>query len=459
MEQHDNVAGSGREADAVIVFADIVGCSQISDALGLREYALFIDQFHRIARAAAGCVFHAPEYTQPNDYELSIRGDEACVIVHRAPSEDVQRAITFAVVLQLLWLGGDYNRKRLAKGASAVELGIGIHAGAVYIDKFQHPTPSSEGYAINVAKRIEGLSRQGETSKIVISSQAFAHIPEEECGLSFTTQTVDPTRIRGVRGLFVLRELVEIDESLVLRIGLSADLFDPKLLEHIAFVAKTRVDSAWLGVLWRIAYGVAHGQEKLFRYLFSKQTRETRNSATWFARAKREKEEGDSNMAAMMFEMSASSATGHGSLLSLPDESAWSLYNAALAHENRSAYASSIQFYQRAVCLKPTCVQYAMGLIVGYLRAGRATEARDFLYDVRDELLAPEEQAACLCLEAICNDVLNEAECAASCLAMLRQRFEVRDATPIPTAADLMTSGTDGGKLLLQAFNGVRVKH
>lgn len=50
---------AGRETSAVIVFADIVGCSQISDALGLPEYARFIHEFHDTAKLAAELVFRA----------------------------------------------------------------------------------------------------------------------------------------------------------------------------------------------------------------------------------------------------------------------------------------------------------------------------------------------------------------------------------------------------------------
>ena len=53
------------------------------------------------------------------------------------------------------------------------DLGIGIHTGQVIVRTRLSPEgrPRAEGYAINLAKRIEGLSRQGENLKIMISSE------------------------------------------------------------------------------------------------------------------------------------------------------------------------------------------------------------------------------------------------------------------------------------------------
>lgn len=459
MRSDDDAPGearSGREAEAVIVFADIVGCSQISDALGLREYADFIHELHETARATAEFVFGAYHYAVNTDYELSIRGDEACVILHRSPAEDIQRALTFAVNLQLLWLASRYNRQRLAKMASPVELGIGIHAGTVYIDKFQHDHPTSEGYSINVAKRIEGHTRDGVASKIMISSQAFAHLAPEHRGLSFMTAALDEAvEVRGVQGAFVLRELVDIDETLILDLKLPQETFDEKLLGEIKFVAETRVDAPWLGVLWRVAYGVTHGQERLFRYLSSRQTEATRNTYSWFLRAKRELEAGDFNMAATLFELAASAAVVRNSVQDGRDARAWALYNAALAHEHRKAFASAITCYQRALRYRPGHPQYQVGLIAGYLKAGRADDALSFLRDIRDEFSEDSQRAASLYLEGVCLGQLGDNNGAASCRAVLDRRFYVEPST-LPPQDAFLTAGVDAGDVVLKAFQNVK---
>jgi hypothetical protein len=163
---------------ATILFADIADCSEVSNNLSINDYAKFLQEFHETAYLSKDMVLSA--YKEPDEMEFSIKGDEACLILHKNKNhkscmEDVQNAIIYAIILKLNWFVSKYNQKRVRNSLLPRGLGIGIHHGAVFYTNYphnffgQHGEQSSEGYSINLAKRIEGTSRDGKYSKIHVS--------------------------------------------------------------------------------------------------------------------------------------------------------------------------------------------------------------------------------------------------------------------------------------------------
>lgn len=169
----------GVESETVIIFADIIGASEISNNVKLEDYALIIRQFHDCAR---NLLVRMGMKEIDEFYECTFRGDELCVMFHGAcPDGDkpkilpdwqavyyVRNALVFAISLKILWRLSSYNLDRINQGLAPRDIAIGINLGRLY--RFENGGKiQSEGYAINLAKRIETASRKGSKSKYLCS--------------------------------------------------------------------------------------------------------------------------------------------------------------------------------------------------------------------------------------------------------------------------------------------------
>ncbi|TET77736.1 hypothetical protein E3J38_09505, partial [candidate division TA06 bacterium] len=214
---------------AIVLFADIIGCSEISNNCSIQEYNSIIDEFHAICAETRDLFFPTGEYSV-EEMESSIRGDEVCLILHSgkdaddyhfAPSEqetdkvlrDVKNSILFSVGLKLMWMISDYNRKRVRCSLVPRDLGIGINIGPVVFAV--HPSTgrdkSSEGYSINLAKRIEGASRAGRYSKIFVCKELRYLCTENRIPIEFDDEKV--FELKGITTPPYLHEIRDVIDS------------------------------------------------------------------------------------------------------------------------------------------------------------------------------------------------------------------------------------------------------
>ena len=158
---------------AVILFADIIHSSVFSDTLGLYEYDGFLEEFQLTMYDAKERVFELTHLSEAH-VTYDVRGDETCAILY---SDDTRKnlytALLLASYMKSLWFQSSFNIKRVAEAKIASEIAVGIHTGKIIVRSRVSPdmAPKPEGYAINLAKRIEGLSRQGMASKMMISNE------------------------------------------------------------------------------------------------------------------------------------------------------------------------------------------------------------------------------------------------------------------------------------------------
>ncbi len=176
-------AKSGEDRDIVILFADVVGCSEISNHSTLNDYGKFIKDFQ-------DCFNQVCNYYKDNDYELhevdqiqvDTRGDEGCLKIFVARSDedlarDVDVAISIALDLKKMWLFSEFNRQRiLEEKLLPIDLAIGIHVGKVFLRNDSNGITKPEGYAINLAKRVESASRSGKFTHIFVSESAHGQL-------------------------------------------------------------------------------------------------------------------------------------------------------------------------------------------------------------------------------------------------------------------------------------------
>ena len=205
---------------ATILFADIAGCAEVSNHHDLQRYSEFLKQFHEAASEVRKRVLS--RYSEPQEMEFSVRGDEVCLILHKGKDaasyfEDMKRGILYAIFLKLGWLLSDHNQQRIESALLPMNLGIGIHHGPVWVDIypcniFGKDRESSEGYSINFAKRVEGCSRQGTSSRIFLS-QAAKYLADEAIQLDQDRQF----DLKGISPDPYLVEVKDIDVGSILK--------------------------------------------------------------------------------------------------------------------------------------------------------------------------------------------------------------------------------------------------
>jgi len=169
----------GPEGYAVILFADIVGCSEISNHKNLTQYNEFLTEFHNCFKTV--CKHYKDEEYKETEhpfFKYDTRGDEGCIMIFTSNGDEslaknIDIIINIALELKRKWLFTKDNIERIEKdGLLPVDLGIGIHAGKVYINEDRPNDYRPEGYAINLTKRIESESRGGKFTHILVSESA-----------------------------------------------------------------------------------------------------------------------------------------------------------------------------------------------------------------------------------------------------------------------------------------------
>jgi len=80
--------------------------------------------------------------------------------------------LSAAIQLKTLWLSQEFNLQRVREHRAPLSLGMGIHFGRVFLCTRPDGRRRIEGYCVNLAKRIESYSRNGQYSRIMLSQEA-----------------------------------------------------------------------------------------------------------------------------------------------------------------------------------------------------------------------------------------------------------------------------------------------
>ena len=197
------------------MFADIMGASEVSNHKTPREYAQFVKEFQSLFRTICRLFSERFYEGKSDDFSYTARGDEGLLMIHprgtgRTVSDHVDTAIHIALQLKRQWLCSKENERRINSGLLPIDLGIGIHAGRTYLS-----VGKPEGYAINLAKRVEGYSRQFGFSHILISEAAQGYLqslPDETTYFLSPPRTITPKGIsRDVRVFEVAHHFLPTD--------------------------------------------------------------------------------------------------------------------------------------------------------------------------------------------------------------------------------------------------------
>ena len=222
-EQHRRIA--------TILFVDLIGSSDVASIQESRDYNKYVSQFQNMTLSVFeeetkdGRMSGKRASSLTKDFvDFNVRGDEGFLVLagkknherdlKHTIEKDIITSLRIALRLKYEWLFDQKNLDRMRKMKRPFEIAIGINTGR--IDLIKDPNLSNEierkyvaeGYAVNLAKRIEGQSRTGMSSGIFVSEYTFGKYNEigGENTLRFIPQ--ERSSLKGISGKVQLYELV-----------------------------------------------------------------------------------------------------------------------------------------------------------------------------------------------------------------------------------------------------------
>jgi class 3 adenylate cyclase len=183
IRRHPVIESVGWEGQIVILFADIVGCSEISNYEPLEKYNRILRQFRSLFEEITNKYKKEFYASHENiDFQSHVRGNEGHLMIFRkSPEEenpdlwadDIDTAITIALDIKRRWLLSESNKEKINSGKHTSDIAVGINFGQAWINKIGNNKYQPEGYAINLTKRIESHSREGAFTHIYLSEAAY----------------------------------------------------------------------------------------------------------------------------------------------------------------------------------------------------------------------------------------------------------------------------------------------
>ncbi len=169
------------ETNATILFADLMNSTELAKNLTLLEYDDMLCDFQDTMFEV---VSHHLDYFgyegEGVDSEWSISGDELRVFLYSENMDyDIRNALLIATKIKLAWLSSGFNQRVLSEQRLVSRIGVGVNCGKVIKDmrpwrlKIGKVGPNIEGYAINLTKRIESASREGNVYQIMVGASLY----------------------------------------------------------------------------------------------------------------------------------------------------------------------------------------------------------------------------------------------------------------------------------------------
>ncbi len=171
----------GEDREVTALFTDVRGFTSMSEKNRPVEIIALLNEFFNIVTAAThkyqGAVNHFG-----GDSVLAIFGAP----IRRPLAETIRSAILAAGEIQIGVI--QLNARRISEGQEPIQFGIGINSGAVVAgtigseDRF---TYTVIGDVVNVAARLQGVSREFPRTPILIPKDPLDFIPDLDVGFQF----------------------------------------------------------------------------------------------------------------------------------------------------------------------------------------------------------------------------------------------------------------------------------
>jgi len=251
--------------DATIMFADMVDSSMISHVYDPEYYNDLVSTFQKMCSQVVKQTLRGIQETDVH-IEAAVRGDELSLVLacrpiktRKSDYEDRLRhytwlALQVAIRLKRRWLLVRENYERIHNGQPPFGIAIGLHAGPVVVGPHTRFTPGSkalsvqqvataEGYAINIAKRVETASRLGRFSRIYLTQPIYNRTPAD---FRQAFIRMDVPELKGIPISPVIYEAKGIGHFDDKAFPKGPEFDDDKNLETYKKVVKANPDEVWL---------------------------------------------------------------------------------------------------------------------------------------------------------------------------------------------------------------------
>ncbi|WP_261248039.1 ATP-binding protein [Laspinema olomoucense] len=178
-----------------ILFSDIRDFTSLSERMTPEETFKFINAYlSRMEPAIAANKGFIDKYI----------GDAIMALFNGEADDAVQAGIEMLRSLR------EYNRDRLATGEQPIKIGIGINTGDLMLGTVGGKTRmdgTAIGDAVNLASRIEGLTKQYEVS-LLISDRTFSQLKNPA---QYGIRQIDTVKVKGKSELVTVYEVFDAD--------------------------------------------------------------------------------------------------------------------------------------------------------------------------------------------------------------------------------------------------------
>ncbi len=212
----------------LIIFCDLVKSSEVATELSLEEYARYVQSFYFAGFSALNFANQIGWKDESHLVEVDYTGDELLVMKKiNDINNDIFTSLAFVYTFKLYWLLSAYTVKKVLNRRLPREISFGLHIG-----ELAKVGNSSKyvSYDINIAKRVEGVSREGLSSNIYVTkyiAEVFSrwrrsHIQKYKDDVKMTRvisctdfTTAEAKRLEGISGqVYVCEAIPRFDEEI-----------------------------------------------------------------------------------------------------------------------------------------------------------------------------------------------------------------------------------------------------
>jgi len=195
------------ESDVItILFTDIRSFTHLSESMSPQDLLDFLNSFFKCMNAA----IH-----RHNGFIDKFIGDAIMAIFDNPDASNASEAhdaVLAAISMQEALRGFNRDRRETAASCHDIEIGIGIHSGPVIIGTVGSDDRMDStviGDAVNIASRLEGLTKYYKT-KIIVSSEIY-HLLEKDTSLLW--RKLDDVYAKGKDRPIGIYEVFNSDEE------------------------------------------------------------------------------------------------------------------------------------------------------------------------------------------------------------------------------------------------------